>query len=73
MFIINTCKRKGAKQDLAEGEDELQCRADKVLTNPWGALEEILPVRIALHCTQRARLLYPGLSHQMPWKGYVFG
>lgn len=37
------------KADLAEEEDEWQCRDDQVLANSWGALEQILPVRITLH------------------------
>lgn len=42
---LSTHERKGRKQDVAEGDDELQGRADKVLAD----LEQILSVRITLH------------------------
>lgn len=42
---IHICKRKGVKQALPEGEDELKLRADKVLANPGESLEQIPSVR----------------------------
>lgn len=46
---LTPVRRRGGKADLAEEEDEWQYRDDKVLANSWGALEQILPVRIILH------------------------
>lgn len=68
---INICERKGRKHDLVEGENELKCKADKVLTNRWGSLKQI-PVRIALPKSLGLNTSAP-LSHQMPQKGHVLG
>ena len=46
---LTTVRGRGKKADLAEEEDEWQHRDFKVLANSWGALEQILPVRIILH------------------------